>query len=149
MNVRLHHPAIVVPDLEAGIAFYSNFLDVSEKFRFDWDETDRVAIERVIDMSESSAIAVMLEGDGFHIELFEFVEPSSDVIPQARRASDLGIRHLAFDVDDIDEACAQFVAAGGTFHDTPQLLGNALCIYGRDPFGNIIELMQFVPEAPV
>lgn len=147
MNLRFHHPGIVVPDLEAGIVFYSSFLDVREQFRFDWDETDRVAIERVTDMSNSTAIAVMLEGDGYHIELFEFRSPGSAVAPGDRRASDLGIRHLAFEVDDIDAACERFTSAGGTFHDTPQQLGNTMCTYGRDPFGNIIELMQYVPES--
>lgn len=144
VKIKLHHPGIVVPDLEAGIAFYSRFLNLQEQFRFDWDESDRVAIERVIDMSDSSANAVMLKGDGYQIELFEYTAPRSAEIPGDRRASDLGIRHLAFEVDDIDSACEAFTSAGGSFHDTPQLLGNAMCIYGRDPFGNIIELMEFV-----
>ena len=146
MSIRLHHAGIVVPDLESAITFYSEFLGLKEDFRFAWDESDREDIETVIDLSESAASAVMLEGDGYHLELFEYRAPSSTVDPSTERACDSGIRHLAFEVSDIEEACGRFLRAGGTLHHAPVPLGNSLCIYGRDPFGNIIELMQPIED---
>ena len=32
--------------------------------------------------------------------------------------------------------------SGGDLHGDPVQLGNTWAIYGRDPFGNIVELMQ-------
>ena len=36
--------------------------------------------------------------------------------------------------------------AGMTFHAPPVQLGESAAIYGRDPFGNIVELYETSPE---
>ena len=62
------------------------------------------------------------------------------------RPCDPGIRHIAFEFDDLHAACDLFKAKGGTLHGDPVSLGHTWAIYGRDPFGNIIELMQPIEE---
>ncbi len=65
-----------------------------------------------------------------------------------RRACDYGIAHLAFQVLDINTVFDQFVAAGGLVHNRPVRSGEACSTYARDPFGNIIELMQLGSDEP-
>jgi len=141
MQVNFHHAGIVVPDLDKGIAFYKYLLNLKESFRLEWDET-KTYVGDVINLQNSAAQAVMLEGDGFNIELFEYSAPEQQGDPSVRRPCDPGVRHIAFQFDDIDAACERFTKAGGTIHHDPVLLGSTLAIYGRDPFGNIVELMQ-------
>lgn len=141
MTGRFHHAGIVVPDLEKGIAFYRQFLGLDEQFRFQWDQS-QTRVEDVIDLEDSAAKAAMLGGKNFHIELFEYVAPQQQGDPAERRPCDPGIRHIAFEFDDIDSACQRFVDGGGSMHHEPVKLGNTWAIYGRDPFGNIVELMQ-------
>ncbi|MEM7116021.1 MAG: hypothetical protein AAF614_26505 [Chloroflexota bacterium] len=40
----------------------------------------------------------------------------------------------------------QFLAAGGTAHGKPFPVGKAIAIYCRDPFGNIVELLEIVQD---
>jgi glyoxylase I family protein len=142
MKVSFHHAGIVVPNLEKGIVFYQQLLDLKEQMRFEWDDTKDRFAEDVINLKESAAKAAMLEGDGFNVEIFEYTSPEQSGDPSDHRACDPGIRHIAFKFDDIKAACKRFVEGGGTLHHDPVLLGTTWAIYGRDPFGNIVELMQ-------
>jgi extradiol dioxygenase family protein len=65
-----------------------------------------------------------------------------------RRACDYGIAHLAFQVSDIDAVYSRFVEAGGSAPNPPVQIGQYRSIYARDPFGNIIELMQLGSDEP-
>jgi predicted enzyme related to lactoylglutathione lyase len=42
----------------------------------------------------------------------------------------------------LDAAAQPLLEAGGTMHHDPVNLGTTMAIYCRDPFGNIVELMQ-------
>jgi catechol 2,3-dioxygenase-like lactoylglutathione lyase family enzyme len=141
MKVSFHHAGIVVPDLDAGIAFYQNLLGLKELFRQGW-ETDTPGVEDVIDLKHSAANYVMLGGEGFNVELFEYSAPEPAGDPSTRRPCDPGIRHIGFAFDDIEAACERLIEGGGTMHHGPVRLGTTLAIYCRDPFGNIVELMQ-------
>lgn len=141
MTGRFHHAGIVVPDLEKGIAFYRKLLGLAEQFRFQWDQS-QTRVEDVINLKDSAANAAMLGGENFNIELFEYCAPAQQGNPADHRPCDPGIRHIAFEFDDIDSACQRFIEAGGSMHHEPVRLGDTWAIYGRDPFGNIVELMQ-------
>ncbi len=141
MKVSLHHVGIIVPDLEKGVAFYKEWLDLNEHFHMGWDESNEV-VGDIVDLDRSAATGVMLKGDGFRIELFEYSVPESAVDPASAKSCDLGIRHLALHFDDIDEACQRLLDGGGTMHHAPVVSGSMRTVYCRDPFGNIIELMQ-------
>jgi lactoylglutathione lyase len=67
--------------------------------------------------------------------------------------NDLGVTHLSFRVEDVDDLTAVIVAAGGTLvEQTRTVLGEATdpaaprFIYLTDPDGTRIELMQNVPD---
>ena len=142
MTVKFHHAGIVVPDLDAGVAFYTALLQLDELFRFEWDQSSATPVEEVINLRNSAAKAVMLGGENFNVELFEYSAPDRQGDPAVRRACDPGIRHIAFEFDDINAACERFIKGGGTMHQGPVRLGSTWAIYARDPFGNIVELMQ-------
>ena len=142
MGVAFHHAGIVVPDLEKASQFYQRALGFEERSRFGWDAATSSFVEQVIDVKDSAAKVVMLEGESCYLELFEYSAPEPRGNPQEERASDRGIAHLAFTFDDIDAAWQRFKDAGGVMHNRPVRLGATMAIYCRDPFGNIIELMQ-------
>ena len=142
MEVMFHHFGIVVPDLEKASQFYQQALGFEEQYRFSWEAEQNSLAEQVIDIKNSAAHVVMLKGAGCHLELFEYSAPEPRGDPQSERASDRGIAHLAFTFDDVDAAWQRFKDAGGVMHNKPVNLGGTMAIYCRDPFGNIIELMQ-------
>lgn len=146
MNAKFHHAGLVVPDLEEADRFYRQFLELTEVARFEWDQSSSESVASVINLEDSAARAIMLKGDNYNIELFEYSAPEQRGNAADDRPCDPGIAHIAFAFEDIFEACERFKEAGGTLHHDPVRLGNSWAIYGRDPFGNIVELMQTEPE---
>ena len=136
-----HHAAIVVPDLEKAIRFYSALAGYEKIRESRWDSDS--AFNRIIGMTGSSARFCMLEGPNGYLELFEYERPPSTADPASLDANDYGIRHLCFQVEDVEEALARVVELGGGKMNEP--VTNELgitCVYCRDPFGNLLELIR-------
>ena len=142
-----HHAALVVPDLEQAVRFYSGLAGYKKIRASRWDPDS--VFNRIIGMSGSSARFCMLAGDGGCLELFEYEQPQSTADPAALNASDYGIRHLCFQVDDVALALARVLELGGAKMNEPET--NALgitCVYCRDPFGNLLELLRPAGDFP-
>jgi glyoxylase I family protein len=84
---RVHHIAIICSEYEKSKHFYSEILGLK--------------IVREVYREERKSYKLDLEvGNQYQIELFSFPNPPAR--PSRPEAS--GLRHLAFEVDDIDEA---------------------------------------------
>ena len=92
---RVHHIAIICSDYERSKHFYTQILGfkiIAENYR----------AER---KSYKLDLAV---GNQYQIELFSFPDPAK----RPSRPEAAGLRHLAFEVDNIDEAIASITADG-------------------------------------
>ncbi len=92
---KIHHIAIICSDYQASKRFYCEVLGfnlISEVYR---EERD-------------SWKADLALHDQYTIELFSFPSP----VPRPSRPEACGLRHLAFQVDDIDLALKELVVAG-------------------------------------
>ena len=141
MILAFAHPGIVVPDLETACAFYSAMFGFREIGREGW--ADNPAVDRIIGSRGSASRGVMLAGHNCFLELFEYSAPAQAGEPPGDRGPhEQGIRHLAFYVDDCEAEYRRLLALGG------QVLGEPVngVVYGRDPFGNIIELCEIPAE---
>ncbi len=126
MRLRIHHVAIICSDYERSKRFYVEVLGlriIAENFR----------AERV-----SYKLDLALD-DGTQIELFSFPDPPLRAsYPEAR-----GLRHLAFSVDNIDDAVAALrvcnVACEVTRID--QATGKRFTFF-HDPDGLPLELYE-------
>jgi glyoxylase I family protein len=85
----------------------------------------------------------VLRGHGVELELFEFRHPVPKPADLSRPVCDQGITHFCVAVNDIDREYERLKAAGATFHCAPQkLAAEATVTYGRDPDGNVFELLE-------
>ncbi|NKB96986.1 MAG: hypothetical protein GKR90_00590 [Pseudomonadales bacterium] len=139
MIVGIHHVAIGVPSLEKGLAFYRDTLGFKEVQRSSFSGPSP-AVEAAIGIKEPSAHMAMLQGGNAYIELWQYEAPE----PQDKTANppDLGYPHFALEVKGIQSEHARLSAAGMTFVGDPVDFGDSAAIYGRDPFGNVIELYE-------
>lgn len=139
MIIGIHHIAIGVPDFEAGLAFYRDVMGFEVLFRSDFDGTHEAA-NTIVGIDNLKAEVAMLQTPNIRIELWHYNNPA----PRDRTSepADLGYPHMALEVKDIDAEYERLSAAGMTFVGPPYTLGDARAIYGRDPFGNIIELYE-------
>lgn len=140
MIVGIHHLAISVPDLDQALAFYRDALGFTVVQEGDW-HGDHPAADRVIGLEKTSARIAMLKAANAYLEIWQYRHPE----PEDRRARpcDLGYPHFALQVTDIEAEYERLSAAGMTFAaDAPVNLGTTSAIYGKDPFGNVIELYE-------
>ena len=84
---KIHHIAIICSDYEVSKKFYTQVLDF------------RIIEETYREARESYKLDLKVN-DVYQIELFSFPNPA--IRPSHPEAC--GLRHLAFEVDDIDEA---------------------------------------------
>ena len=108
---RMDNVLIVVDDLEAAIAFFTELgmeLEGATTVEGEW-------VGRVIGLDEVRAdISMMRTPDGHsRIELTKFHTPSAVTAqPESAPANTLGIRRIMFTVDDIDDVVARLRTHG-------------------------------------
>jgi len=140
MILAFAHPGIVVPDLEQAIDFYGKafgFRLLSDQEG--WENSPET--DRAIGCPDSASRGAMLAGHNCYLELFEYRSPTQTAEPPSRfLAHEPGIRHIAFYVDDVRKEFERFLSVGG--QALGELVAGATAVYGRDPFGNIIELAE-------
>jgi len=139
MIVGIHHIAIGVPDFDRGLAFYRDTLGfaVVERSQF---ARDNPLADRAIGLPHVAAEMAMLKAPNAYIELWQYSNPVPE--DKRQRPCDLGYAHFALQVDGLEQEYARLSAAGMEFVGPPVDFGIAAAIYGKDPFGNTIELYE-------
>ncbi len=124
--MRIHHVAIICSDYEKSKQFYVDVLGfpiIQETFR-----KERNSYKLDLKVSETE-----------QIELFSFPNPPQRVnSPEA-----CGLRHLAFEVDDIEESISQLQANGIQFEDIriDEITGKKFTFF-KDPDNLPLELYE-------
>ena len=126
--VRLNHAVLFVSDLERSIAFYSEAFGMGVMAR----------------EPRANAAFLRLPRSGNHHDLGLFGVGAQP----PRRRGGLGLYHLAWQVDTIEE----LVQARQTLLELDALTGESShgatkSVYGQDPDGNEFEVMWMLPRA--
>ena len=143
MLVGIHHTAISTPDLDRLVAFYRDHFGFEVQFDFDWDESNE-AFQRTHAQPQTKGRVVMLERGPSRLELFEYALPVPKRAPGPRANVDHGIAHFCFEVKDIESEYERLRTAGVPFLSEPVLQATVKVCYGRDPDGNLFELLEFL-----
>ena len=142
MKVRhVDHIGINVEDLDAAKVFFTDlgFKVVGEM------EMQGEPVDRVTGLQGVKDDVVMLQApDGqLNLELVKFHNPVDEAGVQPNAAHTLGLRHLCFEVEGLDEIVASLQQKGHELVGDVQTYENAwkLC-YVRGPEGIILELAE-------
>jgi len=137
-----HHAALSTPDLKRCLTFYTEVVGCEVAYEFGWPKGSADA-DKVTGLAGSAANAAMLKlGDSF-LEVFEFSSPQPKQQNGERPVCDNGITHIAVEVKDINNEYARMKAAGMQFHSEPMAQESGFMVYGRDPDGNVVELIEY------
>ena len=138
---RMEHVGVVVDDLAAATEF---FVELGLVLQGEAALEGRL-VDRVVGLEGVRSEIVMLETPDGHgrLELSKFHAPPSRGGDRDAPANTPGIRHVTFEVDDVDAAVATVRARGG------ELVGEVenyqdiyrVC-YVRGPEGIIVELAE-------
>ncbi len=138
---RMDHVGINVDDLAGAIAFF-----VELGLELEGEATNEGSwVDRIIGLEGTRAdIAMMRTPDGHgRLELVKFHTPSAPGGDSRAPANALGIRHVTFEVQGIDEVLDRLRAHGAELVGELEQYENSyrLC-YVRGPAGIIIELAE-------
>ena len=124
---KVHHIAIICSDYQRSLDFYTYVLGL------------RVLAEHYREERQSYKTDLAL-GDDYIIELFSFPSPPS----RLTRPEAVGLRHLAFEVDNIDESVRELDALGIN-HETVRTdeYTSKRFLFFQDPDGLPIELYEY------
>lgn len=145
----MHHISLSTTDLDRFVHFYRDLLGV-QLDRISPLEPGFEAFETVVGLREVSGRVAQFNLGNMNMEVFCYDNPTPR--PGERRpACDAGIRHIAFDVKDIDAEYERLKAAGVDFISPPQRIepGKCASCYFYDPDGNILELQELFAGTPV
>jgi catechol 2,3-dioxygenase-like lactoylglutathione lyase family enzyme len=142
MIIGFHHAAISTPDLDRSIRFYTDVVGCREAWAFSWDAGSEAA-DAMTGLKDSAARAVMLQLGESYLELFEFSSPVPQSGDAARPVCDHGITHICLQVRNLHEEHDRMKAAGMQFMSPPLTQETGYVVYGRDPDGNVVELIEF------
>ncbi len=137
-----HHAAISTPDLERCIRFYTEVIGGAVAWEFGWDKGTPEA-DAFTGLQGSACRAAMLKvGDSF-LEVFEFSAPQQQGNDGLRPVNKHGITHVCLEVTDIHGEYERLKGAGMVFNTAPMAQEGSTLVYGRDPDGNVVELIEF------
>ena len=124
---KVHHIAIICSDYQRSLDFYTHVFGL------------RVLAEHYREERQSYKTDLALDDD-YVIELFSFPSPPS----RLTRPEAAGLRHLAFEVDNIDESVRELDALGIN-HETVRTdeYTSKRFLFFQDPDGLPIELYEY------
>lgn len=142
MKIRkLDHVGIVVEDLPAAKAF---FLDLGFEVQGEGG-LEGALLENVVSLPDAKTEFVMLQtpDGGANLELIKYHRPPDEAGIQPNAANTLGIRHIAFVVEDLDAIVAHLKKNGTEiFSEIQRFEGSYKLCYVRGPEGIILELAE-------
>lgn len=141
MILGLHHAALSVPDMQRALDFYCGVLGFEVVMEAELPEG---LMERPFGLSRADCKVRMIRKGNSCIELFEFGAPAGPG-DGGRPVSRHGIAHIALASDDVPGDYQRLCEAGVAFNTEPQGEAPMRWCYGRDPFGNAIELLENAP----
>jgi len=151
MTLAIDHINFVVSDLERSVKFYTELLGFSESKRphleGDWIESI-VGLKGVV---ADVAFIIAPAGEP-RIELLCYKTPKGEALPANSLANTVGIRHIAFRVDDIHAVVSRLKDAGVKVLGEPVVVpetvvthdaGHKMLCYFHDPDGVLLEITEY------
>lgn len=148
MILGVHHTAISTFDIDRLIGFYTGLLGFTLVHRHEWEPGAPVQ-NKLLGTQGAKAQMAMMRHNNCFLELFQFASPEPQVRDREQRLFGAGLTHLGLIVSDIGAEYERLLAAGMQFNSEPLERPGLTAVYGRDPDGNVVELLEFHdPDQP-
>jgi catechol 2,3-dioxygenase-like lactoylglutathione lyase family enzyme len=135
------HVGITVPDLDAAADFFVRLgLEIEGRAFVEGEFIDTVC---GIPGSRTEIVMLRPPGGGTAVELSSFVRPAHDPGSPTNMANELGLRSVAFEVDDLKATVDRLAADGyGLVGGVGRYEDAWLMAYVRGPAGIIVALAE-------
>ncbi len=142
------HIGICVSDLDRSMRFYCEGLGFEVAERYELDSERLPGLDRSLEVRADVVLtSQIIERGDLRIELLAFHEPGVIGSPSQRR-NQLGLTHLCFYVENVDEAAERMLEHGAFVLDSTRANLGTDIVFLMDPDGVRIELMRGAPPLP-
>lgn len=140
------HTAIVSPDMPRLLAFYAMLTgqDATRQGAFGPDPK----FDLVAGIADVRFDGGWLRLPNAELEFWQYHQPQTTAV-QRRVLNAPGWNHVCFESDDLNGDYQRLLAEGIDLHGPPQDVGSATVLFGRDPDGNVFELLQPAQGGPL
>lgn len=145
MILGVHHPALAVPDLDKALDFYCGVVGFEVVMEAEIP-SGIDPMNTAFGVSDAGCKVRMIKKGNSCIELFEFAGGAAG--DSKRPVDQQGITHIALATDDYQADYDHLAANGVAFNTPPMGESPARWSYGRDPFGNVVELLEHATAGP-
>jgi catechol 2,3-dioxygenase-like lactoylglutathione lyase family enzyme len=135
----IHHASLTVADLDRSRDFYVDVLGM-ELVRE--AELSGPAIEEIVGLPGARMKLAFVRKGAMMLELFQYLSPPGRQDTAARRPCDVGLGHVAFEVEGIEEVYQTLRRKGVRFVSPPRLVRTAKAAYLFDPDGVTLEIFE-------
>lgn len=138
---RFDHVGITVADLDTVAAFFVGLgFEVEGRMTMEGEFVDTVI---GIPASRSEIMTLRLPGQGTALELSSFIQPHHESGSPDAMSTELGLRNVSFEVDDLEAILGRLAADGyGLVGGVGQYEHVWRMAYVRGPEGIIVSLAQ-------
>lgn len=147
MILGVHHPALSVPDMQKALDFYCGKLGFESVMQAEIPP-GIPPLNEAFGVADAGCKVQIIKRGNSCIELFEFSAEDTPTGDPERPVNQHGITHICLAVDDYENDYKFMQEAGVVFNTPPNGEAPARWAYGRDPFGNVIELLEHDPASP-
>ncbi|KAJ9143791.1 hypothetical protein NKR23_g6396 [Pleurostoma richardsiae] len=144
----INHVAVSVADIEAVTRWYTEIMGfqvIGGKIaHIKRSEAPSAPIFAIYgDSLNEVKLAYMSTGNGVGFEVFEFVDPSFQAAGGGFEYRRGGFFHVCVTDPDPDALVARILRGGGAkIGATVTLVGGVTCVYVRDPWGHVVEILD-------
>jgi catechol 2,3-dioxygenase-like lactoylglutathione lyase family enzyme len=142
MILGLHHAALAVPSMQRALDFYCGVLGFRVTMEAELPP-GYAPMNEAFGVANAACKVRMIRKGGSCIELFEFADAEAG--DAQRPVNRIGITHIALVTDDYAADYEHLAKHGVAFNAAPFGAAPQRFAYGRDPFGNVIELLEHAP----
>ncbi|MFL2491752.1 MAG: VOC family protein [Luminiphilus sp.] len=139
------HVALVSPDLDRLVEFYSLLFDAEPNRRTNRASGPR--FDEVAGYDDVMIRAAWFDIGNMILEMWQFVNPVTPEPEKPPSIEDLGYNKVAFEVSDLHKEYERLSALGVAFLSSPTMSVDGWEVCFRDPDGNLISLIQPQTEA--
>jgi catechol 2,3-dioxygenase-like lactoylglutathione lyase family enzyme len=139
------HVALVSPDLDRLVEFYSLLFDTEPNRRTNRASGPR--FDEVAGYDDVMIRAAWFDIGNMILEMWQFVNPVTPEPEKPPSIEDLGYNKVAFEVSDLRKEYERLTALGVAFLSSPTMSVDGWEVCLRDPDGNLISLIQPQTEA--
>jgi catechol 2,3-dioxygenase-like lactoylglutathione lyase family enzyme len=140
-DVLIGHVALVTPDIDRLVSFYTQLLGIEPNRRID-NIKNSPKLDDIANIDSLRMRAAWFKLDNMILEMWQFQNPKTKEPSQPLPFSQIGYNTVAFGVGNLQNEFKRLSSKGVKFLSAPVQNANSSSVYARDPDGNLLLLEE-------